>query len=59
MTHDPRCCDTGTCLIDPSGRCWCGQQWDGDKMCTPALTTEDTDMPAAAPDGPQAGGPSQ
>ncbi len=33
MTDDPRCCGTGTCLIDTEGRCWCGQQWDGEKMC--------------------------
>lgn len=37
MTEDPRCCGTGTCLIDADGRCWCGQQWDGEKMCTPPL----------------------
>lgn len=37
MTEDPRCCGSGTCIIDPDGRCWCGQQWDGQKMCTPAL----------------------
>ena len=33
MGEDPRCCGTGTCIIDPEGRCWCGQQWDGEKMC--------------------------
>ena len=33
MIEDPRCCGTGTCIIDPEGRCWCGQQWDGEKMC--------------------------
>jgi hypothetical protein len=33
MTEDPRCCGSGTCLIDADGRCWCGQQWDGHKMC--------------------------
>ncbi|MBZ1351335.1 hypothetical protein KZZ10_11820 [Alcaligenaceae bacterium LF4-65] len=32
MSEDPRCCGTGTCIIDPEGRCWCGQQWDGEKM---------------------------
>ena len=36
MTEDSRCCGSGTCIIDPDGRCWCGQQWDGDKMCFPA-----------------------
>jgi hypothetical protein len=35
MQDDERCCGTGTCLIDATGRCWCGQQWDGEKMCRP------------------------
>ena len=35
MTDDDRCCGTGTCLIDAQGRCWCGQQWDGERMCHP------------------------
>ena len=33
MTEDPRCCGSGTCIIDADGRCWCGQYWDGKKMC--------------------------
>lgn len=51
MTDDPRCCGSGTCIIDPSGRCWCGQQWNGQSMsqpCEPAQETQGTD--AAAPD---------
>ncbi len=32
MENDPRCCGTGTCIIDPDGLCWCGQKWDGEKM---------------------------
>ena len=32
MSEDPRCCGSGTCIIDIEGRCWCGQQWDGQKM---------------------------
>lgn len=40
MTEDTRCCGTGTCLIDAEGRCWCGQQWDGDKMCFPSSDGE-------------------
>jgi len=36
--QDSRCCGTGTCLIDSHGRCWCGQQWDGEQMCRPSLT---------------------
>lgn len=37
MQDDERCCGTGTCIIDAHGQCWCGQQWDGEKMCRPAL----------------------
>ena len=33
MEEDPRCCGSGTCIIDTEGRCWCGQRWDGQKMC--------------------------
>lgn len=33
--EDERCCGTGHCLIDTDGRCWCGQVWDGEKMCLP------------------------
>ena len=43
MTEDPRCCGSGTCIIDPEGRCWCGQQWDGQKMSHAPLA------PAEAP----------
>ena len=35
MTEDERCCGTGTCIISPEGVCWCGQVWDGEKMCLP------------------------
>ena len=35
MTEDPRCCGTGTCIINEEGICWCGQVWDGEKMCRP------------------------
>ena len=35
MTEDLRCCGTGTCLINAEGVCWCGQRWDGEKMCWP------------------------
>lgn len=35
---DERCCGTGTCIIDPQGQCWCGQVWDGEKMCRPETT---------------------
>lgn len=33
MSEDHRCCGSGACIIDTEGRCWCGQQWDGGKMC--------------------------
>jgi len=36
MQEDERCCGTGTCIIDAAGACWCGQVWDGEKMCRPA-----------------------
>ena len=36
MNEDPRCCGSGTCIIDTVGRCWCDQQWDGEEMCRPA-----------------------
>lgn len=35
MLEDERCCGTGTCIINPEGYCWCGQKWDGEKMCFP------------------------
>ena len=33
--EDERCCGTGHCMINAQGSCWCGQQWDGEKMCHP------------------------
>lgn len=33
MNDDLRCCGSGTCLINAEGVCWCGQRWDGEKMC--------------------------
>ncbi len=54
MSEDPRCCGTGTCIINADGTCWCGQRWDGGKMCFPksdAATavhvTEPQDQPAS------------
>jgi hypothetical protein len=35
MVEDDRCCGTGTCIINEDGYCWCGQKWDGQKMCFP------------------------
>lgn len=54
MQDDERCCGTGTCIIDAQGRCWCGQQWDGEKMCYSAagenkpMVHESEPAPAAA-----------
>ena len=42
MKDDPRCCGSGACIINDDGECWCGQRWDGEKMCFPKLPeTED------------------
>jgi hypothetical protein len=46
MSNDPRCCGTGTCLINADGECWCGQRWDGEKMCHAPLAP----WPPASPD---------
>lgn len=35
MEEDSRCCGSGTCLINAEGLCWCGQRWDGTRMCPP------------------------
>ncbi len=43
MSIDTRCCGSGTCIVDPAGRCWCAQQWDGQRMVRPT--------PAAPQDG--------
>ncbi|WP_179188475.1 hypothetical protein [Hydrogenophaga sp. IBVHS2] len=52
--EDPRCCGTGTCIINAEGFCWCGQRWDGEKMCFPAAepaarTDDDGAEPSAPP----------
>ncbi len=44
MNDDPRCCGTGTCIINEEGLCWCGQAWDGEKMCF---------LPSAPPSTPE------
>jgi hypothetical protein len=48
MDIDKRCCGTGTCIIDKDGKCWCGQQWDGEKMCFQPLASDETPPPAPA-----------
>ena len=52
--EDPRCCGTGTCIINAEGFCWCGQQWDGTKMCFPQKPTS----PAERQTGPSGTEPS-
>jgi len=52
--EDPRCCGTGTCIINAEGFCWCGQRWDGEKMCFPEPTPPSAD---AEPTEPTASGP--
>ena len=44
--QDPRCCGSGTCIIDIEGHCWCGQQWNGERMCAPPLQTASPALPA-------------
>lgn len=46
MSDDERSCGTGHCILDAQGRCWCGQQWDGAKMGSPAREGEKSDVPA-------------
>lgn len=41
MSEDPRCCGTGTCIINDKGVCWCGQVWDGEKMCRQKVIDSD------------------
>ena len=49
MTDDPRCCGSGTCIIDAAGSCWCGQQWDGQRMAhAPLAQCQGPDRAAAA-----------
>ena len=38
--EDERCCGTGHCMINAEGQCWCGQVWDGEKMCFPTPTAK-------------------
>ena len=55
MKEDPRCRGRGTCIIDPEGRCWCGQQWDGQKMAASHLQAcaplQAKDAPPSRTDG--------
>ncbi|WP_090043409.1 hypothetical protein [Limnohabitans sp. 2KL-27] len=58
MSDDPRCCGTGTCIINAEGVCWCGQRWDGEKMCfmtEPAAQPDHLPKSDATPQSPRAG----
>jgi hypothetical protein len=58
MSDDPRCCGSGVCIIDPEGRCWCGQAWDGQSMRFPPLQpVEPTSAPPASAEPPVAAAP--
>ncbi len=50
MSEDNRCCGSGTCIINGEGVCWCGQVWDGEKMCMPvSMDEEDATLAASKP----------
>lgn len=58
MSDDPRCCGTGTCIINAEGLCWCGQRWDGEKMCfmpEPVVQPDALLKSVAAPQSNRAG----
>jgi hypothetical protein len=50
MTEDPRCCGSGTCIIDTEGRCWCGQQWNGQELVLPAAASPSETADPEPPD---------
>ena len=56
MVDDERCCGTGTCIINAEGYCWCGQKWDGEKMCFPDRQDQVGETPALTQDGTAEGG---
>jgi hypothetical protein len=47
--EDPRCCGTGTCIINEEGLCWCGQRWNGERMCFPEPAAAQSDERGEAP----------
>lgn len=50
--EDPRCCGTGTCIINEDGQCWCGQTWDGERMCFAPAPVAGTEPPSDVEDPP-------
>ena len=58
MSDDPRCSGTGTCIINAEGLCWCGQRWDGEKMCfmpEPTLQASPASTSVEDPSKPETG----
>jgi hypothetical protein len=58
--EDTRCCGTGTCIINAEGYCWCGQRWNGERMCfpepahrQPSQESQDNKSSSASADLPQ------
>ena len=49
MNDDQRCCGSGTCIINAEGRCWCGQQWNGEAMVHTPLAPLVPPAPPAQP----------
>lgn len=47
--EDTRCCGTGTCIINAEGYCWCGQRWNGERMCFPDPAPDQLGTPGATP----------
>lgn len=43
---DPRCCGSGTCIINDDGQCWCGQVWNGNRMVAPGAPQDAVTPPA-------------
>ncbi len=48
MSDASRCCGSGTCIIDSQGHCWCGQRWDGEKMCPAQTASSAPAVPGSA-----------
>ena len=53
--NDPRCCGSGACIINNDGECWCGQRWDGEKMCFTYVETEKKEEMETAKAAPKKG----
>ena len=49
MSEEERCCGSGTCMINAAGVCWCGQRWDGDRMCSQGQASTPMNQTDSAP----------